>query len=87
MENSYWYFPIWIFTVVFLGATVGIAYVLFHFYSICPENRVISVSNLAGCFILLILTVIPGVGRGESMYTLHIVTVTEVCCSFAMQCH
>ena len=64
-RNKCWHVLIWLLTIILLGVSVAISYILFRFYSVCSENRVISVANVAACCLLLVLTLIPGIGRGR----------------------
>lgn len=38
---------------------------LFLFYTKCTENYIIIVINTAACVLLVVLTIVPGVGKGQ----------------------
>lgn len=71
--NCKWHIVIWLVTIILLGISCGICYILIELYSGCLENKMIAVGNIVACAILLMLTVIPGIGKG-------IVTLRDITC-------
>lgn len=63
-EKKLWYVLIWAITIIFLTGFVLLSVLLTKFYMLCDENKAIVVINIVASVLLIVLTVIPGLGRG-----------------------